>query len=411
MAFAIKMPQLGLTMTEGTVGTWFKKVGDTVKKGEPLLEVITDKLNNEVQSEEDGVLLEIVAKEGTDVAVLGILGYIGQAGEQISKESAPASATQSEQALPPAAAVASIAQSNSISNENAGRVKISPLAKKIAQDKGINIASLIGTGPGGRIVQKDVLSGSTNIGTQSNIPQAYSPQISQAQSSTATSAKYKGIRKTIGDRMLASHNEIPSVSVNMKIDVSELLKLRASVNEGRQKENKISINDFVIKAVAKGLSKNKKFLASLNGADIVYSENVNIGIAVALEDGLIVPVIKNADLLSLEAISAKAKDLATKARSQSLGAADCQNSTFTISNLGMFGVESFTSIINQPNCAILGVAGIFDELAIDDYEKVFKRQVMRFTLTIDHRLLDGADAAKFAVVLKELLETPMNILL
>ncbi|MDR3244108.1 MAG: 2-oxo acid dehydrogenase subunit E2 [Elusimicrobiota bacterium] len=400
MAVAIKMPQLGLTMTEGTVGTWFKKVGDTVKKGEPLLEVITDKLNNEVQSEEEGVLLAIIAKEGAEVPVLGVLGYIGAAGEKVPQESASSE---------PAAAAPAVAASVSapISVGAGGRIKISPLAKKIAQKNGIDIMTVSGTGPGGRIVQKDILAVPSGSGasTKSAAP------IVVSTSSESSRQKYKGIRKTIGDRMLASHNEIPSVSVNMKIDVTALLKLRAGINEGREKESKLSINDFVIKAVAKGLSKNKKLLASLDAGDIIYNEEVNIGMAVALEEGLIVPVIKNADKLSVEAISTKAKDLAKRARESSLGAGECQGSTFTISNLGMFGVESFTSIINQPNCAILGVAAAIGELDIDEYGKVFKKQVMRITLTIDHRLMDGADAAKFAVVLKELLETPMNILL
>jgi pyruvate dehydrogenase E2 component (dihydrolipoamide acetyltransferase) len=405
MAVAIKMPQLGLTMTEGTVGTWFKKVGDTVKKGEPLLEVITDKLNNELQSEEDGVLLSIVAKEGAEVPVLGVLGYIGAAGEKVQQESevsAPAAAAPAPSISPASSVSAPISVA-----ATGGRIKISPLARKIAQKNGIDITIVSGTGPGGRIVQKDILAAPAGSAAapKSAAPAAFSV------SSEASRQKYKGIRKTIGDRMLASHNEIPSVSVNMKIDVTALLKLRSNVNEGREKESKLSINDFVIKAVAKGLSKNKKLLVSLNAGDIIYNEEVNIGMAVALEDGLIVPVIKNADKLSVEAISAKAKDLAKRARESSLGADECQGSTFTISNLGMFGVESFTSIINQPNCAILGVAAAIGELDIDEYGKVFKKQVMIITLTIDHRLMDGADAAKFAVVLKELLETPMNILL
>ena len=398
MANAIAMPQIGLTMTEGTITAWLKKVGDTVKKGEPLVEIDIDKLNDTLKSEADGVLISIIAKEGSVVPVKGILGYIGEAGEK-----APDAALPAQEVAAPAAVEAPKVVAAPQPTVSGGRIKISPLAKKTAIKNGVDISALVGSGPGGRIVQKDVLS--APIG---------SAAIKPAQASFITTArreKLSGMRKTIGMRMSASHNEIPSVTVNIKIYADELIALRAKVNAGRDKDKKLSLNDFLVKAAAKTLSKNKSLLVSLEGSDILYNEDINIGIAVALDDGLIVPVVKNADKMGVEAISETIKDLAQRAREGTLVPDEQQGSTFTISNLGMFGVESFTSIINQPNSAILGIAAALSEVDLDEFGKPFKRQVMRAALTIDHRLLDGAAAARFIAAFKETVEKPMNIVL
>ena len=397
MANAIAMPQIGLTMTEGTITAWLKKVGDTVKKGEPLVEIDIDKLNDTLKSEADGVLISIIAKEGSVVPVKGILGYIGEAGEK-----APDAALPAQEVAAPAAVEAPKVVAAPQPTVSGGRIKISPLAKKTAIKNGVDISALIGTGPGGRIVQKDVLSAPSGSA------------VKPAQASFITIArreKLSGMRKTIGMRMSASHNEIPSVTVNIKIYADELMSLRANVNAGRDKDKKLSLNDFLVKAAAKTLSKNKSLLVSLEGSDILYNEDINIGIAVALDDGLIVPVVKNADKMGVEAISETIKDLAQRAREGTLVPDEQQGSTFTISNLGMFGVESFTSIINQPNSAILGIAAALSEVDLDEFGKPFKRQAMRAALTIDHRLLDGAAAARFIAAFKETVEKPMNIVL
>lgn len=410
MATEIKMPQLGLTMTEGAVGVWHKKVGDEVKKGDILLEITTDKLNSEIQSEVDGVLIAITATEGQDVPVMGVLGYIGAAGEKApgsSSQAAAAPAAKTEAQAPVSAAAKTMPASSAPAIMEGGRLKISPLAKKTAQKMGINPATALGTGPGGRIIQKDILTAAQN-------PTARAEQsISQTQivSAEVRREKLKGMRKTVGQRMRAAAMEIPSVTINMKVNADPLLILRAKINEGRQKEDRLSVNDFILKAAARALSEHKEMLLSLDGDEIVYNQNVNLGIAVALDEGLIVPVLRDADKLSIETISKRAKDLAKRARENKLSMDEYQGSTFTISNLGMYGVESFTSIINQPNCAILGVAAALDEIDIDAEGKVYKKKVMKFALTIDHRLMDGAVGAKFAAVLRDLLETPLNILL
>ncbi|MDR3048253.1 MAG: 2-oxo acid dehydrogenase subunit E2 [Elusimicrobiota bacterium] len=405
MAVEIKMPQLGLTMTEGTVGTWHKKVGDPVKKGEVLVEITTDKLNSEIQSESDGVLLSILVEEGKDAPVMAVLGHIGAQGETVAGASAPASAPT---ATAPATASPAPQTSAPLAVSAGARIKISPLAKKTAQKIGADISNISGTGPGGRILQRDILSAPKGSAASVAAP---APAQNANLSTSVRREKLTGMRKTVGQRMLAAHNEIPSVTMNIKVAVDALLKLRAQINEKREKENKLSVNDFVLKAAAKALSQHKELLVSLDKGEIVYNESVNLGMAVALEEGLIVPVIKEADRISIETLSAKAKELAKKAREGKLSMDEYSGSTFTVSNLGMFGLDSFTSIINQPNSAILGVAAALDEIDIDDEGKVFKKKVMKIALTIDHRLMDGADGAKFVVVLKELLEHPMDILL
>ncbi len=396
MAFAIKMPQLGLTMTEGTVGKWLKKVGDPVSVGEALMEIETDKLSTEICSEAEGVLLAITAEEGSEVPVLGLRGYSGSAGEAVPADAASVPSVPPSAALPAAASA-----SPSVSS---GRVKASPLAKKTAAHMGVDLADLAGSGPGGRILQRDVLAAPA----QTAAPVMRS---SATASSPARREKLKGMRKTVGERMLTSHTQIPPVTQNMKIDVTELLEFRAMLNAKRVREERFSLNDFIMKATARLLASHKEMLVSLDGNDVVCNEDVHIGMAVALKEGLIVPTIRNADMLGLEALSSKAKDLAARARHGQLGIDEYSGSTFTVSNLGMFGIETFTPIVNQPNAAILGVCAVDSELDMDSEGKLFKRQVMRISLTYDHRLMDGAVAARFQMALRELLQNPISILL
>lgn len=410
MAFTITMPQLGLTMTEGTVGKWLKKVGDPVSVGEPLMEIETDKLSTEVNSEAEGVLLAIVAKNGDDVPVQGILGYIGQAGEVVPggdapTEPAPAAPVAAPESL--AAAPWPVPQKSSLS---CGRVKASPLAKKIAANMRVDLTSLAGTGPGGRILQRDVLAAPTAASQTAPVQTAPATQ-AVAVYSAARREKLKGMRKTVGERMLASHVQIPPVTQNMKIDVTELLEFRAMLNAKREKEERFSLNDFILKATARALAKHREMLVSLDGNEVVYNEDVHIGMAVALDEGLIVPTIRGADLLGLEALSATARNLARRAREGTLGMDEYSGSTFSVSNLGMFGIETFTPIINQPNAAILGVCAVDSELDMDDEGKLYKKQVMRISLTYDHRLMDGAVAARFQASLRGFLQNPMSILL
>ena len=408
MAFEIKMPQLGLTMEEGTVAQWLKQEGDTVAKGDVLLEITTDKLTSEIESEADGVLLKIVAKEGEDVPVKGLLGYIGEAGETVG-DAAPAAAPAEVPVAAPAPAPAAKADGS--------RIRISPLARKTAAKLGVDYQNLAGSGPSGRIVQKDILA-AAEAAKQQPAPVAEAPAAAPAPAAKSGELelmdgdeviKLAGMRKVVAERMAKSAREIPTVTQNVKIDVTKLVAFRKQINE--TSGQKFSMNDFILKAVANALRANPHILVSIDGNQIIKRAHVNLGMAVALDDGLIVPVIRDADKLSLSQISATAKDLAVRARENKLAMDEYKGSTFTISNLGMFGVETFDPIINQPDAGILGVCAVQDELDMDEEGKIFKKQVMRISFTFDHRLIDGAVAAKFELAIKELLEDPMRILL
>ena len=405
MAFEVKMPQLGLTMEEGTVTKWVKQEGDTVKAGDVILEITTDKLTSEVESEHDGVLLKIVAQEGEDIPVKGLLAYIGEAGEQVGDApAAKAEAPAAEAAAPvpaaaPAAPVAPVA---------GGRIRISPLAKKTAAKLGVDYTTVAGSGPLGRIVQKDILA-AAEAAKAAPAPAAQAAAEKAAPKKTALElmdgdevVKLAGMRKVVSERMTKSAQEIPTVTQNVRIDVTELMAFRKKINNDLGV--KYSLNDYVLKATAKALKNNKHILVSLDG-------DQNIGMAVALEDGLIVPVIKDADKMSLGEISEAARDLAERARTNKLSMDEYKGSTFSISNLGMFGVETFNPIINQPDAGILGVCAVQDELVMDAEGNITKRQFMRISFTFDHRLIDGATAAKFELAIRDLMEHPMQILL
>ena len=421
MAYELLMPQLGLTMEEGTVSQWIKKEGDAVKVGDVILEITTDKLTNEVVSEYEGTLIKIVAQEGEDIPVKGLLAYIGQPGEAVGG-AAPAAAPAAE-AAPAAAAPAAPAAAPAPVAANGQRRRISPLARKTAAKMGVDYSGIAGSGPSGRIVLKDILAAAE---AQKAAPAAPVAEAAPAAAPAApakpaapkaglelmegdTVIKLAGMRKVVAERMLASHTEIPNVTQNIKVDVTELMKFRKTLLAMTGK--KYSVNDLVLKATAKCLRQHPEMLVSFDGNQIIQRAHVNLGMAVALDAGLIVPVIRDADKMGLDELAATAKDLATRAKENKLGADEYKGSTFSVSNLGMFGIETFTPIINQPDAAILGVCAIQDELALDDEGNVTKKQVMRLSVTLDHRLLDGAVVAKFQMDLRDLLQNPMSILL
>lgn len=421
MATAILMPQLGLTMEEGTVEEWVKHEGDEVKKGDVLLNITTDKLSNEVESEEDGVLLKIVAQEGEDIPVKGILGYIGQPGEASPEGDAPAvDAAPATEA--PAAAAAPAAPAAPVATTPAGgRVRISHLAKKIAEKNGIDYSGLTGSGTSGRIVKKDIEAA---IEAAKAAPATSAPAAEAAAAPQEVNGvelmegdevkKLSGMMRTIAKRMTQSRQEIPSVTHVMKVDVTAMLALRKKINAEYGEANgiKYSVNDFITKAVAKALRQHPEARVSYAGKDYIQRAHVNIGMAVSTDDGgLITPVIRDADKMSLTEISKTAKDLASRARSGELTADEYHGSTFNISNLGMFGVESFNPIINQPDSGILGVCTTEDELQLAEDGSVVKHQVMRICYTHDHRVINGAEAVKFEKAIKDIIEDPMSILL
>ena len=421
MAHEVLMPQLGLTMEEGTVSQWIKHEGDEVKVGDVILEITTDKLTNEVASEFEGVLLKIVAQEGEDIPVKGLLAYIGQPGEAVGG-AAPAAAPAAPTAVEAAPVAAPAAAPAPVAAANGARIRISPLARKTAAKLGVDYTNIVGTGTSGRIRQADILAAAE---AQKNAPApvaeaAPAPAAAPAAKPAAKSAglelmegdtvvKLAGMRKVVSERMWASHNEIPPVTQNIKVDVTELMKFRKMLLAETGK--KYSVNDLVLKATAKCLRAHPEMLVSMDGNQIIQRAHVNLGMAVALDAGLIVPVIRDADKMGLDQLAAAAKDLATRAKENKLGADEYKGSTFSVSNLGMFGIETFTPIINQPDAAILGVCAIQDELALDDEGNVVKKQVMRLSVTLDHRLLDGAVVAKFQMDLRDLLQNPMSILL
>ena len=415
MAYEILMPQLGLTMEEGTVSGWLKHEGDAVKAGEAILEITTDKLTNEVTSEHDGVLLKIVAQEGEDIPVKGLLGYIGEAGEQVGGAAAPAAVPV--EAVAPAAASAAVIAPAAVSAGGA-RIRISPFARKLAANMGVDYSALTGSGPSGRIVAKDIYAAAEarkSAPAAAPAAPAAAPAAPAAKKSGLelmegdTIAKLSGMRKVVAERMLQSHTEIPPVTQNTKVDVTALMKFRKSLIETAGK--KFSVNDLILKATAKVLRAHPEVLVSYDNGQVIQRAHVNLGMAVALDAGLIVPVIRDADKMGLDELAATAKDLATRAKENKLTTDEYKGSTFSVSNLGMFGIETFTPIVNQPDAGILGVCAIQDELVMDDEGNISKHQVMRLSFTYDHRLIDGAVAAKFIMDLRDLLQSPMNILL
>jgi pyruvate dehydrogenase E2 component (dihydrolipoamide acetyltransferase) len=415
MAIKIRMPKMGLTMTEGVIGQWQKQVGDQVKIGEVLLNVETDKLANDIESEAEGTILAIYAHAGDTVPVQGLLCVVGQPGEKVSaneRTADQAAAGKITEVVQPggSGAVGQIEETsvfkqadsgNLIGPQSGRRVRISPLAKKTAIAMGVDYKSLTGSGVGGQITQQDILRYAEQA--QKAVLSALQPE---ALVPVVKRTKLQGMRKVVGERMSRSSHEIPAVTQNMKIDVTELTQLRQKINENR--EQKFTLNDFILKATAKALVANKHLLVSLEGDEIIQHENVHLGMAVAVSGGLIVPVIRDADQLTLEALSQTAKDLAVRAREGKLGVDEYKGSTFTVSNLGMFGIETFTPIINQPEAAILGVSTIDDELAMAE-GTVTVHKKLHISLTFDHRLLDGAIAAQFQLAVKQLLEHPLEI--
>ena len=408
MAYELLMPQLGLTMEEGTVSQWVKHEGDPVKTGDVLLEITTDKLTNEVTSEHDGVLLKIVAQEGEDVPVKGLLCYVGQAGESVGDAPAAAAA--------PAAAPAAPAAAPAAAPVAGARLRVSPLARKTAAKLGVDLSKLTGSGPSGRIRQQDVLAAANAAQTAAPAPAAAAAPAARPAAKGGlelmegdTVVKLAGMRKVVAQRMLQSHTEIPPVTQNTKVDVTELMKFRKMLLA--ETGSKYSVNDLILKATAKCQRAHPEVLVSLDGDQVIQRAHVNLGMAVALDAGLIVPVIRDADRLGLDALSAAAKDLASRAKSNKLTPDEYKGSTFSVSNLGMFGIETFTPIVNQPDAAILGACAVEDELVMDDQGGISKHQVMRLSFTYDHRLIDGAVAAKFVMALRDLLEKPMSIIL
>lgn len=419
----IPMPKMSDTMTEGTIATWLKKVGDEVKSGDILAEVETDKATMELESYWDGVLLHIGPKEGESVEVDGILAVVGEKGadfetlikahqSNVSSGSESPTATPEAVDAPAAAPTATPAPAPIatpvVSTGNNGRVIASPLAKKVAADKGYDLSQIQGTGDGGRIIKRDVEAFTPSAATSSSSGDAAVslPQVVGQESFEDTPVS--PMRKTIAKRLSESKFTAPHFYLTMEINMDKAMEARKSMNEVAPV--KISFNDIVIKATAAALRQNPKVNVSWLGDKMRTNHHIHIGVAVAVDEGLLVPVVRFADNKSLSHISAEVKVLGQKARDKKLQPSEWEGSTFTISNLGMFGIEEFTAIINSPDSCILAVGGIKQTPIVKDGQ-IVPGNVMKVTLSCDHRTVDGAVGSAFLKSLKEYLEDPVRILI
>lgn len=420
MQEVILMPRLSDTMTEGVIAAWHKKVGDTVNKGDLLADVETDKATMELESYKQGKLLYIGAQQGDKVPVNALLCIIGEEGKvDVDKIVAAAKgggtvSTQSSQPAQQAAAAQPAAQATTTaqpaaSTEN-GRVKASPLAKKVASEKGIDLSQIPGSGDGGRIIKKDVddFKPSAAPAATAAKPGAAAP----AQPAVAGQVSFNDVpvsqmRKTIAKRLSEVKFSAPEFYLTMEINMDKAVASRAKMNE--ISANKISFNDMVLKACAIALKKHPAINSSWMGDTIRVNHHISIGVAVAVEDGLLVPVVRFADLKSLSQIAGEVKDYAQKAKSKKLQPSDWEGNTFTISNLGMFGIEEFTAIINPPASCILAIGAINQVPVVKDGQIVVGN-IMKVTLTCDHRVVDGATGAAFLQTLQGLLEEPLTML-
>ncbi|MAY82859.1 MAG: pyruvate dehydrogenase complex dihydrolipoamide acetyltransferase [Flavobacteriales bacterium] len=415
----IKMPKLSDTMEEGTVAAWVKHKGDKVESGEILAEIETDKATMEFESFEDGVLLYQGVSEGDSAPVDAILAIIGEEGADYqklidsyssngSKDSEPKDEPKEESAPKPAASSSpapapAASSSSSSSTTPSGRIKVSPLAKKLAEDKGIDLNTVKGSGDGGRIVKRDIENYQPSAAATS-VPAASTAAVGQESYEDRAVSQ---MRKTIAKRLSESKFTAPHFYLTMDIDMDEAINARKSINA--MPDTKVSFNDLVIRASAAALKKHPMVNAAWMGDKIRMNQHVHIGVAVAVDEGLLVPVIRFADQKGLSAISAEVKELAGKARDKKLQPEEWEGSTFSISNLGMFGIEEFTAIINPPNSCIMAVGAIREEVVVKDGEmKVGNR--MKVTLSCDHRVVDGATGAEFLNSFKTYLENPVTIL-
>ena len=414
MAEVINMPRLSDTMEEGTLAKWFKKVGDTVKEGEILAEIETDKATMEFESFYDGVLLHIGIDEGSTAPVDSIIAIIGSKGEDISEIVNNDTPIVKEEPVPvvkeepvpvvkeePAPVAKEQLKPVSIINISNDRILISPLAKKLADEKGIDISAITGSGDNGRIIKRDIDSFKTSNYSQFSQPR---PHLTESSYETQNSTMRKAIAKRLADSKFSA----PHYYLNIELEMDNIISFR---KQFIQTQNiKISFNDIIAKAVSLSLAKHPKVNSRWYDDKIIFNEHVHLGVAVAVDDGLIVPVVKFSNSKDLPQINTEIKDFAERAKNKKLSPSEIEGSTFTISNLGMFGIESFTSIINQPNSAILSIGAIVQKPIVKNNEVVVGN-TMKLTLACDHRTVDGATGSLFLKTLKEYIENPVSILI
>ncbi len=404
MAEAVIMPKTGMAMEEGVITEWLVKEGDTVAIGDPIVEIETDKSSMEVESDCQGTVLKILYENGTTVPVVRTIAWIGSPGENIPdlpleikdsgnsennddkiKATPAARRAASERCLP----LKDISPSGRRGEIREADVRATPLARRRAEEEGVDLTSIEGSGHAGKIFSTDI-----------------TPLNPDRQNSDIRIPLTK-IQKITGQRMMQSHREIPSVSMDTRADVTEMLKIRTELNE--KLKEKITINDFLLKATATALEENPRLNSIIDGDDVIIKSSINLNMAVATGKGLLVPVVKEVNKLSIRQLSVISADLAQRGREGNLSPGDMEGGTFTVSNIGTFGITSFTPIINQPQAAILGVCAIEEILKLVD-GKVESRQIMNLSISFDHRIVDGAEASVFFRRIRELLENPLVIL-
>jgi len=420
----VKMPRLSDTMEEGTVASWLKKVGDTVEEGDILAEIETDKATMEFESFYSGTLLHIGIQEGESSPVDAVLAVIGPEGTDVDavlnakpsaskEESATTEPKKEEQQQEET-------KKDSVSKpvNDGRRIFASPLAKKMAEDKGIELSNVSGSGDNGRIVKKDIENykpatkaepASQDVATSKATPaaQAVAPINLPVGEESSEEVKNSQMRKTIAKRLSESKFTAPHYYLTIEVDMGNAIASRKQIND--LPDTKVSFNDMVVKACAMALKKHPQVNTTWNGDTTRYNHHVHVGVAVAVDEGLVVPVLKFTEQLSLTQIGASVKDLAGRARNKKLTPAEMEGSTFTVSNLGMFGIVEFTSIINQPNSAILSVGAIVEKPVVKDGQIVVGN-TMKITLACDHRTVDGATGAQFLLTLRAYLENPVTML-
>ncbi|MCB0373010.1 MAG: pyruvate dehydrogenase complex dihydrolipoamide acetyltransferase [Muricauda sp.] len=416
----VTMPRLSDTMEEGTVASWLKKVGDKVEEGDILAEIETDKATMEFESFYAGTLLYIGIKEGEGAPVDSLLAIIGPEGTDVdavlnaNAGGGSSSSVTSEETVKEDAPKAETAIAPEVTTTNDGqRIFASPLAKKIAIDKGINLADVKGSGDHGRIVKKDVenyqpsKTGAAPAAATETVAAPVAPISLPVGEESMEEVKNSTMRKVIAKRLGESKFSAPHYYLTIEVDMDNAKASRAQINE--LPDTKVSFNDMVLKACAMALKKHPQVNTSWNGDTTVYKHHVHMGVAVAVDEGLVVPVIKFADQLTLSQLGTAVKDLAGRARSKKIKPDEMEGSTFTVSNLGMFGILEFTSIINQPNSAILSVGAIVDKPVVKNGQIVVG-STMKITLACDHRTVDGATGAQFLQTLRAYLENPVTML-
>lgn len=431
MATNVIMPSLGFDMTEGKLANWLKKEGDRVEKGQAIAEIETEKATVEIEAKIGGMIQKVLVPAGQTVPVGTVIAMIAEAGEPAAATGTPQPAAASPKPetarahIEPSAAVTAPPKTG-VSGADGGRetvdarVKASPLARKMAQAAGLDLALIQGTGPGGRIMERDVQGATatraavpapaTPVAVPGATPAAPQPP-APAAVTTGAPAPLNKMRQAIARRMKESKTTVPHFYVTVEINMAEALKVRDQLNALAPETDKISVNDLVVAAVARTLAQFPNFNASYRDGSLEHHPQIDIGIAVALEDGLITPVLRQADKKSLKTIAGESKLIGERARANKLRSDDLGGGTFTVSNLGMFGVEEFSAIINPPEAAILAVGAAVKRPIVVDGDEIKVAPMMKATMSVDHRVADGAQAGRFLQALRKLLENPVNLLL